>query len=183
MLWGRRRKVALLATLLVCPCSCGCVCIWLWMSSRCGHVGQVCICILPLPPLPCYCLFIFTIFRLLKQLTIKQHFSNWMKRFASSASDMLRCKCAPSELKPVLNGLLHSPSPTSSLVPVSGPAWYKHKRGALAASELAVWKLPRIEWNWHYKFWVFEKYVCMWHLLFLGLFMSFQYQHSLILIH
>lgn len=44
---GRRRKVALLATLLVCPCNCDCVCIWLWMSSRCGYVGQVCICILP----------------------------------------------------------------------------------------------------------------------------------------
>lgn len=111
----------------------------------------------PLAPLPCHCLFIFTIFRQLKQLTIKQHFSNWMKRFASSASDMLRWKCAPSELKPVLNGLLHSPSPTSSLVPVSGPARYKHKRGALPASELEVWKLPRIEWNWHYKFWVIEK--------------------------
>lgn len=65
----------------------------------------------PLRPFLCHCLFIFTIFRLLKQLTIKQHFSNWMKRFASSASDMLRWKCAPSELKPVLNGLLHSLSP------------------------------------------------------------------------
>lgn len=80
------------------------------------------------PSVLCHCLFIFTIFRLLKQLTIKQHFSNWMKRFASSASDMLRWKCAPSELKPVLNGLLHSLSPIFFLAPVSGPASYEPRQ-------------------------------------------------------